>query len=172
MERHFANFARTNWGATPDFTASKATTLFLQKLTDIHLRSHLDDELEVNGNINNVRMMSVIGIFIILIACFNFINLSTARATKRSKEVGLRKVVGAFKSQLINQYLSESVLISSLALVLGIGLVIHPGVSLLLGHGSAHLLRVTLNQYLVFLGDAAAILYVVLAILAVRYAPE
>ncbi len=122
MERHFANFARTNWGATPDFTASKATTLFLQKLTDIHLRSHLDDELEVNGNINNVRMMSVIGIFIILIACFNFINLSTARATKRSKEVGLRKVVGAFKSQLINQYLSESVLISSLALVLGIGL--------------------------------------------------
>lgn len=122
MERHFANFARTNWGATPDFTASKATTLFLQKLTDIHLRSHLDDELEVNGNINNVRMMSVIGIFIILIACFNFINLSTARATKRSKEVGLRKVVGAFKSQLITQYLSESVLISSLALVLGIGL--------------------------------------------------
>jgi|APTNR8051073442_1049403.scaffolds.fasta_scaffold01479_10 putative ABC transport system permease protein len=121
MERHFATYARANWGAAPDFKASKATTLFLQKLTDIHLYSHLDDELEVNGNINNVRMMAVIGVFIILIACFNFINLSTARATKRSKEVGLRKVVGAFKGQLVSQYLSESVLISFFALVLAAG---------------------------------------------------
>lgn len=120
MDRHFAPYARANWGAPPDYTASKSTTLFLQKLTDIHLRSHLDDELEVNGNINNVMMMAVIGIFIILIACFNFINLSTARATKRAKEVGLRKVVGALKTQLINQYLTESVLISFFALALGI----------------------------------------------------
>lgn len=117
MERHFATYARTNFGAPPDFKASQSTTLFLQKLTDIHLYSHLDDELEVNGNINNVRMMAVIGIFIILIACFNFINLSTARATKRAKEVGLRKVVGAFKTQLVSQYLSESVMISFFALV-------------------------------------------------------
>ncbi len=122
LNRHFGNYAKTNFGAPADFIASKSTTLFLQKLNDIHLYSHLDDELEVNGNINNVQMMAVIGIFIILIACFNFINLSTARATKRSKEVGLRKVVGAFKSQLINQYLSESVLISFFALVLGIAL--------------------------------------------------
>jgi putative ABC transport system permease protein len=67
-------------------------------------------------------MMAVIGLFIVLIACFNFINLSTARATKRSKEVGLRKVVGAFKKQLIIQYLSESVLVAMLGLVLCIGL--------------------------------------------------
>ena len=124
MERHFAPFAKANWGAAPDFKASRSTTLFLQKLTDIHLYSHLDDELEVNGNINNVQMMSVIGVFIILIACFNFINLSTARATKRSKEVGLRKVVGAFKSQLVSQYLSESVLISFFALILAAGLAV------------------------------------------------
>jgi putative ABC transport system permease protein len=65
-------------------------------------------------------MMSIIGAFIVLIACFNFVNLSTARATTRSKEVGLRKVVGAFKNQLIGQYLSESVLIAVLALVLGL----------------------------------------------------
>lgn len=122
MERHYGNFAIQNFGAPADFKASRATTLFLQKLSDIHLLSHLDDELEVNGNINNVRMMAVIGLFIILIACFNFINLSTARATKRAKEVGLRKVVGAFKNQLITQYLSESILISLLALVLGCGL--------------------------------------------------
>ncbi len=121
LERHYANFAIAN-GAPADFKASRATTLFLQKLSNIHLLSHLDDELEVNGNINNVRMMAVIGLFIILIACFNFINLSTARATKRAKEVGLRKVVGAFKNQLITQYLSESVLISVLSLVLGCSL--------------------------------------------------
>lgn len=98
------------------------TTLFLQKLTDIHLRSHLDSEIEANGNINTVYMMAVIGLFIILIACFNFINLSTARATKRAKEVGLRKVAGAFRSQLITQYLSESLLIAIFALVLSVGI--------------------------------------------------
>jgi len=122
LDKHFGSYMRTMAGVNPDFVASKTTELTLQKMTDIHLRSHLDDELEVNGNINNVYMMGVIGIFIILIACFNFINLSTARATKRAKEVGLRKVVGAFKNQLITQYLSESVLIALLALVLSIGL--------------------------------------------------
>ncbi len=122
MNRHFGNFAKTNFGAPPDFEASKVTTLYLQKLTDIHLRSHLDDEIEPNGNINNVYMMSVIGAFIILIACFNFINLSTARATKRGKEVGLRKVAGAFRFQLVTQYLTESVLIAAFALLLAIAL--------------------------------------------------
>ncbi|MBL7864125.1 MAG: ABC transporter permease [Cyclobacteriaceae bacterium] len=121
LDKHYGPFAIANFGAPPNFVASRATTLFLQKVTDVHLRSHLDDELEVGGNINNVYMMSVIGLFIVLIACFNFINLSTARATKRSKEVGLRKVVGAFKKQLITQYLSESVLVATLALVLSMG---------------------------------------------------
>ena len=121
LNKHFGAFAKANFGAPPDFVASTSTTLFLQKLTNIHLRSHLDDELEVNGNINNVYMMAVIGLFIVLIACFNFINLSTARATKRAKEVGMRKVVGAFKNQLIVQYLSESVMIAIFALILGLG---------------------------------------------------
>ncbi len=94
------------------------TTLFLQKLTDIHLHSQLDSEIETNGSIRNVYMMSIIGLFIVMIACFNFINLSTARATKRAKEVGLRKVVGAFKNQLISQYLSESILIALFAVVI------------------------------------------------------
>ncbi|HEY0654704.1 MAG TPA: ABC transporter permease [Chryseosolibacter sp.] len=97
---------------------SSFTHLYLQKMTDIHLRSQLDSEVETNGSMKNVYMMSIIGLFIILIACFNFVNLSTARATKRAKEVGLRKVVGAFKNQLISQYLSESILISLFALVL------------------------------------------------------
>ncbi len=100
---------------------SSFTRLYLQKLTDIHLHSHLDSEVEANGNITNVYMMGVIGLFIILIACFNFINLATAQATKRSKEVGLRKVVGAFKMQLINQYLSESILVALFSLILALG---------------------------------------------------
>ncbi len=96
------------------------TNLFLQPLTSIHLHSHLDFELESNGSINHVYTMSAIGVFLILIACFNFINLSTARATTRGKEVGLRKVVGAFKRQLITQHLSESILVAFLSFLLSI----------------------------------------------------
>lgn len=123
LDKHFGTFARANFGAAPDFVASKVTSLQLQKVTDIHLHSHLDDELEPPGNINTVYLMGTIGLFIILIASFNFINLSTAQATKRSKEVGIRKVAGAFKTQLMGQYLSESVLIAlfSCLIALGIG---------------------------------------------------
>jgi putative ABC transport system permease protein len=120
LDKHFGPYAIANFGAPPTFVASKATQLHIDPLTDIHLRSHRDDELEANGNINNVYMLGVIGLFILLIACFNFINLSTARATRRAKEVGLRKVAGAFRNQLVVQYLCESVLISLFALVLAI----------------------------------------------------
>ncbi len=118
LDRHMgANAAKDNYPLP-----STWTTLFLQPLTKIHLHSHLDSEVEANGNINTVYMMSVIGLFIMLIACFNFINLSTARATIRSKEVGLRKVVGAFKKQLVIQYLSESVVIALFAMVIALSL--------------------------------------------------
>ncbi len=117
LDKHMGSNAQSN-----EPKPSSWTRLYLQKLTDIHLRSHLDSEIETNGDINNVYMMGVIGLFIILIACFNFINLSTARATKRAKEVGLRKVVGAFRIQLIVQYLSESILITFMALIIGVGL--------------------------------------------------
>lgn len=117
LDNHFGTYVRNNFNPSADFRASKITSLYLQKVTDIHLRSHLDDEIEANGNINNVYMMTVIGLFIILIACFNFVNLSTARATKRAKEVGMRKVAGAFRHQLILQYLSESVVITTIALL-------------------------------------------------------
>lgn len=97
---------------------SSWTNLFLQPLTSIHLHSQLDYEIEANGSINHVYIMGAIGIFLILIACFNFINLSTARATTRGKEVGLRKVLGAFKKQLITQHLSESILIAFFSFLL------------------------------------------------------
>ncbi len=99
------------------------TNLFLQPLTSIHLHSQLDSELEANGNITHVYIMGAIGVFLLLIACFNFINLSTARATSRGKEVGLRKVVGAFRQQLIVQHLSESILVALFAFLVAIVLV-------------------------------------------------
>lgn len=120
LDKHYGKHARESYGVPADWVASKSTTLYLQKLTDIHLRSHLDAEVEANGNINTVYMMGAIGLFIMLIACFNFINLSTARATKRAKEVGLRKVVGAIRNQLISQYLSESIVTAFIALILAL----------------------------------------------------
>ncbi len=122
LDKHYGTYAIANFGAPANFVASKVTTLYLQKVTDIHLKSQLDDELEVGGNINSVYIMGVIGLFIVLIACFNFINLSTAQATKRAKEVGMRKVVGALKNQLVIQYLSESVMVAAFALILSLGL--------------------------------------------------
>jgi putative ABC transport system permease protein len=126
IEKAFPSFIDRHMGSMMgDPNAPRPSTwtnLFLQKVTDIHLRSHLDSEVEANGNINTVYMMGIVGAFIILIACFNFINLSTARATKRAKEVGLRKVVGAFRTQLVGQFLSESLLITFLALALALGI--------------------------------------------------
>lgn len=118
LDRHLRVYQQNKWVIPQDRVASKTSALRLQKVTDIHLRSNMDDELEAGGNINNVYMISVIGLFIVMIACFNFVNLSTASSANRAKEVGLRKVVGAFKLQLILQYLSESTFISMLGLIL------------------------------------------------------
>jgi ABC-type antimicrobial peptide transport system permease subunit len=89
----------------------------LQPLSDIHLFSHLKDEIAPTGNINQVYIFSTIGIFILLLAGINYTNFATARSARRAKEVGIKKVVGADKTQLIVQYLLESVLISILALL-------------------------------------------------------
>ncbi|GAA0541991.1 ABC transporter permease [Chitinophaga japonensis] len=96
--------------------ASKWSVLNLMKLTDIHLHSHLDAEMEANGDIRYVYFFSIIGIFILAIACINYMNLATARSAKRAKEVGMRKAVGAMRSQLIRQFLSESFLLIFIAL--------------------------------------------------------
>ncbi|HEY8659103.1 MAG TPA: ABC transporter permease [Hanamia sp.] len=97
---------------------SKFTTLGMQKLTDIHLYSHTDNEAEPNGDINRVYIFSAIALFILLIACINYMNLSTARSALRAKEIGIRKVIGARRKELIFQFLSESVLIAWIATLL------------------------------------------------------
>jgi putative ABC transport system permease protein len=96
----------------------------IQPLTSIHLHSNRGLELEANGNMNTVYILSAIAFFILIIACINFMNLTTAQSLKRAREVGIRKVVGSKKSQLVFQFLSESVVISLIALVLAITLLI------------------------------------------------
>ncbi len=91
-------------------------------LTDIHLNSNKSYEFEANGNITYVYIFSIIAIFILLIACVNFMNLSTARSANRAKEVGIRKVAGSLRSHLITQFLTESVLTSFFSLVLAVGI--------------------------------------------------
>ena len=93
---------------------------FLEPLPDIHLNSNMIDPLSVRGNKIYIYIFSTIAVFILLIACINFMNLSTARFANRSREVGVRKVLGSGKKQLIFQFLGESVLLSFFALILAI----------------------------------------------------
>ncbi len=92
----------------------------IQKLTDIHLYSRLKSELSANGDILNVKALIIIGVFIILIAGINYVNLVTAQSIKRAKEVGVRKITGALKRMLVRQFLTESVLTVFLSLALSI----------------------------------------------------
>jgi putative ABC transport system permease protein len=96
---------------------------FLQPLTEIHLHSDLDWEFEPNGNAVYVYIFLVVAVFILLVACVNFMNLTTAKSAARAKEVGLRKVVGSSRSNLVKQFLGESIIISFIALVLAIVIV-------------------------------------------------
>jgi putative ABC transport system permease protein len=96
---------------------------FLQPLDSIHLRSHLNNEFSVNNSITMIRLLSFIAAFILLIACINTMNLSSARAAKRMKEIGIRKVVGGRQQQLFLQFIGESIFLSSLSLFAATGLV-------------------------------------------------
>ena len=100
--------------------AQKSVNTFrftLQPLTDIHLFSNTKFELEPNGDIQYVYIFSALAIFILLLACVNFTNLSSARAVKRAKEIGIRKVMGSIKNQLVFQFLTESILLTFFAMV-------------------------------------------------------
>lgn len=97
-------------------------SLFLYPLSKMHLYSKFEQGVPVGGKIDQVKLVAGLGFLILLIACINFVNLSTARSQKRAKEVAVRKVVGAQRSSLITQFLTESVLLSIIAGMLSIGL--------------------------------------------------
>jgi ABC-type antimicrobial peptide transport system permease subunit len=99
------------------------THLFLYPLGKMHLFGEFKNGVENGGQIQTVRVFAIIAILILIIACINFMNLSTARSEKRAKEVGIRKVAGALKQSLVGQFLAESVIISFIAGVLALGMV-------------------------------------------------
>jgi putative ABC transport system permease protein len=115
LEKKFPAFLEKRNG-TEMKKSQMYATLFLEPLRDVYLRSTRDGNK--TGNINNVYIFSIIAIFILLIACINFINLTTARSAERAKEVGIRKVVGAEKYQLTGQFIGESIVLCLIAFAL------------------------------------------------------
>ncbi|MCE6992439.1 ABC transporter permease [Dyadobacter sp. CY323] len=106
------------------FSKTDKPQYFLHPMSRWHLYSDFKNGQNVGGAIQFVWLFSIIGIFVLLLACINFMNLSTARSEKRAKEVGIRKSIGSLKSQLVFQFLSESFLVVSFALVLAILIVL------------------------------------------------
>ncbi|HMB91089.1 MAG TPA: ABC transporter permease, partial [Rhodothermales bacterium] len=121
LEPQLADFAKRHMG---EFAAGRGFVpgFLLQPLKDIHLHSDLSNEIGVVSDIRYVYLFSAIAFLILVIACINFMNLATARAAERAKEVGIRKVLGAYRGQLIRQFFSESVLLTLIALLVAVAL--------------------------------------------------
>ncbi|MFK7756020.1 MAG: ABC transporter permease [Flavobacteriales bacterium] len=94
--------------------------IFLLGMEDWHLKSHFEQGKQTGGRIIYVWLFGIIGLLVLILACINFMNLSTARSEKRAKEVGIRKSIGSYRNQLIYQFLSESFLVTLLAFLIGI----------------------------------------------------
>lgn len=125
-----------------------------ERMTDIHLKSTFDEQIEPGGNIDYLYIFGSIAIFIILIACINFMNLSTARAANRAKEVGIRKTIGAMRGKLIGQFFAESICYALISLVLAallVGLVL-PSFNLLAGKTVAWQTMLEPQYIFVFVG--------------------
>ncbi len=102
---------------------SPAMETFLYPLNRMHLYGNFEGRNESGGLIDGIRLFSIIAIFVLIIACINFMNLSTARSEKRAKEVGIRKTIGAGRGSLIAQFLGESLLVSFISFLVGIGII-------------------------------------------------
>lgn len=120
VDKYLGPQLKTSMGMTMEEFRKKGNSLglFLQPLLDIHLHSDFAYDLGLNGDITYVYIFGAIAVIMLLIACINFMNLSTAGATKRAREVGVRKVMGSQKSELVWQFLLESILLTLLALSL------------------------------------------------------
>ncbi len=118
IEKYYLPTLKATGQAKPQEEADK-NRLYMQPIKDIHLKSYDIYDGESRGDIRFVWMYAAIACFILIIACINFLNLSTARSANRAKEVGLRKVIGSQRSNLIQQFLTESILYSCFAFVLG-----------------------------------------------------
>ena len=125
LESKFAGLVRRN-ETTPSFDYNKFEAngnyirLNLTPLKDIHLHSNRQRELGINGNVQYIYIFSAIAVFILILACINFMNLSTARSANRAREVGVRKVLGSSRKYLIAQFLSESIMVTLAATLIAV----------------------------------------------------
>ena len=113
----------TNMSLEEFYESGGGIEFYLQPITDIHLHSHIDGEIEPNSDIKYVYIFSLTALFILVIACINFMNLSTSRSVGRSKEVGMRKVLGSTRSRLIFQFITESVIMCLTAAIISVILI-------------------------------------------------
>jgi putative ABC transport system permease protein len=121
FETKLQEFENRHYNSLPEHKANNDyNTLQLYPLTDIHLYSHYGEEAEANGDGTSISFLFMIAFFIAAIAWINYINLATARSLERAREVGVRKVLGALRKDLIRQFLVESFLLNSLALILAV----------------------------------------------------
>lgn len=147
IEDRYADWVRTDWSGTSHYTYIQLDEMadpnqvaaqlnrtwdeqlpdyadshdfFLQPLTDIHLSSHLSYEIEANGDLRYLYIFGLVGIAILVIACINYTNLATARMIDRTREVGIRKVLGAGRNQIRVQFFSESILTALVAVLAGL----------------------------------------------------
>ena len=123
MSKVSANIGNVKKDLNED-TAEFNPQIFLFPMADWHLRSNFENGKQVGGRIKYVWLFGIIGAFVLLLACINFMNLSTARSEKRSKEVGIRKTLGSQKGQLVYQFLSESFLVVVFAFIVALGIVL------------------------------------------------
>lgn len=120
LEKQLPAFVDKSYTGRPE---GETVSVGLQSLTDIHLHSNLDHEMEANGSIFYVYLFSAVAILLLVVACINFMNLSTARSTERAREVGMRKVLGADRRQLFGQFMGESLVMTLLGFGLALCLV-------------------------------------------------
>lgn len=162
LESRLMEWAKTYFHPTEDQYERLIKAGFgfrLQPVTDIHLHSRLRWELEPNGNIYYIYILAAAAVLTLVIACINFINLTTAKSAERAKEIGIRKSLGAFRTQLAMQFISESLLVALAAVVLSI-LIIEAGLSFFnsfMGTG----LEINYVQYLTLLLGLGSIIGII-----------
>lgn len=119
VENRLPEFIEDNY---PDLISSRMKA-HLMPMDKIHLNSHLQYEIQANGHVENVQLFFIVGIFILIVACINYTNLATSRATRNAKEVGISKVLGATRKELVFRFLGESILTSVMSIFVSLVLV-------------------------------------------------
>lgn len=124
VAKHIGPFIQRDWGMTMEafHEAGNHYGYYLQPITDIHLHSQIDFELEANGDQATVTIFTVIAILILVLACINYMNLSTARSATRAREVGVRKVLGANRKMLFKHFMTESIVMTLLSTMVAVTL--------------------------------------------------